>query len=312
MNDHDRPILVVGESLVDVVRGSDGSVEEHAGGSPANVAVALARLGANVELTTAYADDRLGKLLDVRFAEAGVRFAGDPHVLGHTSSAIASIDAAGAASYVFDIAGELARPAPSSAPLLIHTGSLAAVLEPGSATIAATIGRLAETATVSYDINARPAASGIGAEIVRRVEAIAAVSDIVKASDEDLATLYPDRDGPSSARHLLALGAGAVVETRGEGGSTCHTADGQIDCPAVPVRVVDTIGAGDSFCAAMLDGLRLQGLLGAEHRDDLRRLPLEAWELVLIRAARAAAITVSRPGADPPSSAELAEGGPVG
>src|SRR3954449_8654341 len=127
MADPDRLILVAGESLVDVVKKSDGSVEEHAGGSPANVAVALARLGANVELATAYGDDRLGRLLDAHFAASGVGFAGDPHVLGHTSSAVATIDPTGAASYLFDIAGELVPPAPTVGPMLVHTGSLGAV-----------------------------------------------------------------------------------------------------------------------------------------------------------------------------------------
>lgn len=305
MSDPARPILVIGESLVDVVKRSDGSMEEHPGGSPANVAVALARLGAHVELATAYADDRLGRLLDAHFADCGVRFAGNPHVLGHTSSAIATIDATGAASYLFDIAGELAAPAPSGAPVLVHVGSVAAVLEPGSTVVSETIARLAPTATVSYDINARPAASGSGAALVRRVEALAAASDVVKAADEDLLTLYPDRDVPASVQHLLDLGAGAVVETRGADGATCHTHHGRIDCPAGSATVVDTIGAGDSFCAALLDGLRLGGLLGAENRQALRALPLEVWGEVLARASRAAAITVSRQGADPPTSAEL-------
>src|SRR4051794_712204 len=231
-------ILVVGESLVDVVRKSDGTVEEHPGGSPANVAVALARLGARVEIATAYADDRLGRLLDAHFADSGVGHAGDPHVLGHTSSAVATIDATGAASYLFDIAGDLAPPAPTAAPVLVHTGSLGAVLEPGSKTVSETIARLAATATVSYDINARPAASGVGADLVRQVESLCARSDVVKASDEDLLVLYPDRDTVSSAQHLLEMGAGAVIETRGVGGATCHTSQGRIDCPAEAVRVV--------------------------------------------------------------------------
>jgi len=305
MTDTNPLILVVGESLVDVVKKGDDSIEEHAGGSPANVAVALARLGARVELATAYAEDRLGRLLDAHFAESGVGLAGDPHVLGHTSSALATLDETGAAAYLFDIAGELAPPEPSTAPALVHTGSLAGILEPGSKIVSETIARLAPTATVSYDINARPAATGVTVELVRQVESLAATSDVVKASDEDLVALYPDRDVASSARHLLDLGAGAVVETRGAGGATCHTAHGRIECRAEPVTVADTIGAGDSFCAAMLDGLRLRGLLGGEHRDALRSLPLDAWKEVLDRATRAAAITVSRPGANPPTSAEL-------
>ncbi|WP_246000234.1 PfkB family carbohydrate kinase [Nocardioides pocheonensis] len=305
MTDPPRLILVVGESLVDVVKRSDGSIEEHPGGSPANVAVALARLGATVELGTAYSGDRLGRLLDKHFELAGVGFAGDPHVLGHTSSAVATIDEAGAATYLFDIGGQLTPPLPSEEPVLVHTGSLAAVLEPGCLVVAETVARLAATATISYDVNARPAATGVTAELVRQVESLAAASDVVKASDEDLVALYPGREAASSARHLLDLGAGAVVETRGAGGAACYTPGGRIECVAEPVTVADTIGAGDSFCAAMLDGLRLRGLLGAENREALRSLPLDAWREVLARATRAAAITVSRQGANPPTRVEL-------
>jgi fructokinase len=305
MTSSKRPILVIGESLVDIVKKADGSIEEYGGGSPANVAVALARLGVRVELTTAYAHDRLGLLLDRHLAQAGVALAGEPYVLDRTSSAIATIDREGAASYTFDIAGDLARPRPSAPPLLVHFGSLAAVLEPGSSTIAASIERLSNTATVTYDINARPAATGVGPALVAKVESLAAASDVVKASDEDLEALYPGRDVATSVERLLGLGAGAVVVTWGRRGATCHTAAGQIVSAAETVSVIDTIGAGDSFCAAMLDGLRMCGVLGAEHRNELRALPLHTWSDVLARAGRAAAITVSRPGANPPSTAEL-------
>ena len=305
MTGPERPILVVGESLGDIVKASDGAIVEHSGGSPANVAVALSRLGATVEITTAYAEDRLGRLVETYFSESGVGLAGDPHVVGHTSSAVATIDETGAATYLFDIAGDLPVPTPTAAPMLVHTGSLGAVLEPGARLVLDTIARLAPTATVSYDINARPGATGVSADLVRQVEAIAAASDVVKASDEDLEGLYPGREVALSAHHLLDLGAGAVVEARGAQGARCHTARGRIDCPSERVRVVDTIGAGDSFCAAMLDGLRRRGLLGAENRDALRSLPLDVWSQVLARATRAAAITVSRQGADTPTSAEL-------
>lgn len=300
-----RPILVVGESLVDVVTHADGTRHEHAGGSPANVAVALARLGAPTELATAYADDRLGRLLDTHLQAAGVALAGDPHILSRTSTAAARLDRSGAAAYDFDLDGELAEPIPTAPPLLVHTGSLAAVLEPGASTVAATVARLSGVATVSYDINARPAATGAGPDLVRRVEALVAATDIVKASDEDLATLYPGRETAACAHHLLGLGAGAVVVTWGGHGASCFSERGRVDSPAQDVRVEDTIGAGDSFCAATLDGLRRLGLLGAERRGELRALSLEGWSGVLERAGRAAAITVSRPGADPPTCLEL-------
>ncbi len=300
-----RSVLVIGECLVDIVNNSDGSVSEHPGGSPANVAVALARLGTPVELATAYADDRLGALLDQHLADSGVALAVDPHVLDHTSSAVATIGPTGSASYVFDIAGALPHPTPAEPPLLVHTGSLGAVMEPGAATVAATLAELAGASTVSYDVNARPAATGVSPELVAQVETLVALSDVVKASDEDLETFFPDASPEASAERLLSLGAGAVVVTWGGRGATCHTRAGSVETPSVKVDVADTIGAGDSFCAAMLDGLRRADLLGAERREALRALPLDAWRDIIARANRAAAITVSRPGANPPTEAEL-------
>ena len=221
-----RTALVIGESLVDIVSNSDGSSVEHPGGSPANVAVALARLGADVGLATAYADDRLGGLLDQHFANAGVSLAGDPHVLARTSSAVATLDDTGAASYVFDLEWDLPPVPTADPPALVHTGSLAAVMEPGAGTVAAAIAALAPTSTVSYDINARPAATGVDAEIVARVEALVALSDVVKASDEDLEVLYPGSEVEECVERLLGLGAGAVVVTWGGKGASCHTRAG--------------------------------------------------------------------------------------
>jgi len=297
--------LVIGEALVDIVAQADGTSIEHPGGSPANVAVALARLGTTVGLATAYGDDRLGALLDQHFEDAGVTMVGDPHGLARTSSAVATIDATGAASYVFDLEWALRPPEPADPPLLVHTGSLGAVLEPGAGTVVATVARLADTATISYDINARPAATGVSADLVARVDALVAVCDVVKASDEDLEVLYPDAGVEEAVQRILALGAGAVVVTWGGNGASCFTAGGRIDSAAERVEVADTIGAGDSFCAALLDGLRRRDLLGAGRRAELRGLSLDGWGEVIARANRAAAITVSRPGANPPTADEL-------
>jgi len=301
-------VLVVGEALVDIVRYADGSVGEHAGGSPANVAVALARLGHAVDLATSLGDDRLGALLRRHFAEAGVSLVGEPSFGVRTSSALASLDETGAASYTFDLAWELAPPPVDPPPVLVHTGSLGAVLMPGAEAVAETVAALRESATVSYDLNARPAATGVERALVERVERLVALSDVVKASDEDLLALYPDLPVEAAAERLLALGAGAVVVTWGARGAVCHTAAGVVSAPAGRATVADTIGAGDSFCAALLHGLLERDLAGAPRRTELATLSLDAWRPVLEQANRAAAITVSRPGADPPTLAELTAG----
>ena len=124
--------LVIGEALVDVVKQPDGSLVEYAGGSAANVAVALSRLDRSVLFATAFTDDRYGEILSKHLDAAGVGMAADPNSIDHTSSAIATIGEDGSASYVFDIEWRLgASRLGDTQPVAIHTSSLAAVLTPG-------------------------------------------------------------------------------------------------------------------------------------------------------------------------------------
>ena len=298
-------VLVVGESLVDIVHGPDGSTVEYAGGSAANVAVALARLDRRVRFVTAWADDERGRVLADHLAAAGVELAGDPHVLDRTATAAATIGADGAASYEFDLEWRIPDVSDEPAPLVLHTCSLGAVLEPGADGVLALVERLRDRASISYDVNARPAITGTGPDVVALVERLAAVTDLVKASDEDLAHLYPQLDEEAAARHLLALGPAAVIVTRGGDGAAWFAEHATVEAASLPVEVADTIGAGDTFGAAVVDALWERGLLGAERRPDLRRLDPGVIAEVLAHAARAAAVTVSRPGADPPYRSEL-------
>lgn len=293
----------MGESLVDVVARPGGSNEVLPGGSLANVAVALARLGAEVALLTAYGDDEHGHLLDEHLRRSGVELAADPHVLARTSTAVATLDGSGAASYRFDLSGDLPAPDLIESPAHVHVGSIGALLPPGADLIAETVARLRPTSTISYDLNARPSAVPLDAAAVARVDALVEQADLVKASDEDLLAWRPDATVAESVAYLLSVGVTAVVLTLGEGGARCVTSAGAVDVPAAPADVVDTIGAGDTFAAATLDGLRRLDVLA--DRDLLAALPLDTWAVVVRRAARAAAITVSRHGADPPTAAEL-------
>ena len=206
----------------------------------------------------------------------------------------------GSASYTFDIEWRL-NPVPEVTPVVVHTCSLGAVLAPGAADVRRLLERLRPTATVSYDVNARPAVTGTGPDVVRAVEEVVLLADLVKASDEDLEALYPEATAEQSAKRLLGLGPSAVVVTRGRRGSTWFHAAGRVDAPATDVEVVDTIGAGDTFGAAMLDALWELDVLGGR----LATLDAADLETVLRRAARAAAVTVSRPGADPPYRHEV-------
>jgi fructokinase len=232
--------------------------------------------------------------------QSAVGLLGDPHLLERTSTAVATIAEDGSASYTFDIEWRLPEVL-EVAPRVVHTGSLGAVMEPGAADVRRLLERLRPTATVSYDVNTRPAVTGVGPDVVRAVERMATLADLVKASDEDLEALYPGDTVEQSAEWLLGLGPAAVLVTRGREGATWFVTDDRVDAPALEIEVVDTIGAGDTFGAAVIDALWDLGALGG-------RLPALDWpevESLLRHAARAAAVTVSRPGADPPYRHEL-------
>ncbi len=301
----DPDVLVVGEALVDVVRRADGTVVEHAGGSAANVAVALSRLGRPVRFATAIADDRLGGIVAAYVGRDGVRLASDPEVIARTASAQATLAEDGSASYEFDLEWRLGEVPDEPRPLAVHACSIAAVLEPGAAQVRALLERMRPHATITYDVNARPAITGTGPDWRAAVEAVVRLADVVKASDEDLAALHPDATPVEAAQRLLELGPIAVVVTRGAEGATWVGADGTVDVPAPRTEVVDTIAAGDTFGAALVDGLWERGLLGASARTTLAGLPDTERIALLQHAARAAALVVARPGADPPYRHEL-------
>jgi fructokinase len=298
-------VLVVGESLVDIVRREDGTSETFPGGSAANVAVALARMGRETRFVTSYADDDHGRLIAEHLSASGVRLATDPHVVPRTSSALATLQPDGSARYTFDIDWRVGPVEVAEPPLALHACSLGAVLTPGSDDVRALMSLLRESSTTSYDINMRPSVTGVGPAIARTVEATVGLSDLVKASDEDLEALYPGESEAAAAARLLALGPAAVVVTRGANGAVWYAADQAVAAPGVAVAVADTIGAGDTFGAAMLDELGTVGLLGGGGAS-IASMTRDQIEQVLAFATRAAAVTVSRPGADPPYRHELA------
>ena len=299
-------MLVVGESLVDIVRSGEGADREYPGGSAANVAVALARLGRPVRFATSFAEDARGRLVRDHLDRAGVRLAVDPNAVARTSTALATIAADGSASYEFDLDWSLdGADEVGPGAVAVHTCSLGAVLPPGADDVLALVTRLRQTATVTYDVNARPAITGNGAQTLEAVERMVAVSDIVKASDEDLAVLYPGREIGEVADELRARGPKAVVVTRGPDGAVWFGQRGTVVVGSVPVAVADTIGAGDTFGAALIDALWTHDLLGSARRGALGQIGPDVVRKVLGHAVRAAAVTVSRPGADPPYRSEL-------
>ena len=182
--------LVLGEALIDVVRSPDGAVAEHPGGSPANVALGLARLGHPVSLRTSIGSDDRGALIAAHLEPEGVELAAGSRTDGPTSVAEAIIDATGAATYRFELGWEVASPVSVDGATHLHTGSIAATLEPGATAVLDAVERARTGATVSYDPNARPSLMGQPQDVRAKIEQIIGLSDVVKASDEDVHWLY--------------------------------------------------------------------------------------------------------------------------
>lgn len=296
-------VLVVGEALIDVVRRADGRTEEIPGGSPANVAITLGRLGRSPRLLTALGEDGHGLALRDWLAESGVEVA--HAAIPRTATATAELDAAGAATYVFDIEWSLSG-ATAEAADLVHIGSIAGVLEPGAADVRRLIDERRGAALVTYDPNIRPALVRDAAATRRQVEALVALADVVKASDEDLLWLYPGLDPRAAARAWQASGPAVVIVTEGAEGAFAVADAGEVEVPGRRVSVVDTVGAGDTFMGALIDGLISAGWGDGAARDALRAVEPARLASILDWAARAAAVTVSRPGANPPRRDEVA------
>ncbi|NYI42291.1 carbohydrate kinase family protein [Demequina lutea] len=299
--------LVIGEALVDVVRRPDGTHTAHAGGSPANVAFGLARLGRSVELLTTLGDDAYGTLVRAHVESSGAIVAATI-AAPRTSVATATLDGHGVATYDFDL--EWALPDDSTTipdPVVVHTGSIAAVLEPGASAVERLVEAAKERATITYDPNVRPTLMGDRGKAETTIERLVALADVVKVSDEDLEWLFPTEDPTDAAQRWLALGPALVVVTLGSDGALAVCAGGMVSVPRVVVEVADTVGAGDSFMSGLIDGLWSAELLGGHRRDALRAIDLPQVTQILQRCARIAGITVSRSGANPPTRTELGE-----
>jgi fructokinase len=300
--------LVIGESLIDIVQRPDGSTQEHVGGSPANVAVGLARLGDEVSLATMIGEDERGARIAARFDGEGVTLTKGSVGGRPTSVATSTLDARGAAAYTFDLAWELNEEQPLEGLTHIHTGSIAATLEPGASAVLGTLQSARLSATISYDPNARPSLMGDPPEVRAKIEQLIGLSDVVKASDEDIAWLYDGAPLSDILRLWGRLGPPLVVVTRGDKGALIGLSmTGELTSVDAPVfDVVDTVGAGDSFMAGLLSGLLDAGLLGGiQARERLRSASLADIRPAVNRALACAAITVSRAGAEPPHMAEL-------
>lgn len=286
--------LVIGEALIDVVEHRD----EHIGGSPLNVAVGLARLGRGVDLLTHIGDDERGRRIAGYLDSVGVQLVPGSTTAARTPTAVATIAADGSASYTFDLDWQISGTPEVAPPVLVHTGSIAAVREPGCLAVAALVDAYHLSATVSFDPNVRPSLIADRQAARDRIVRLVERSDIVKASEEDLSWIDPDHDPEWTARAWLASGPAIVVVTMGARGARAFCPAGEARVAARPVAVVDTVGAGDAFMVGLLDALWGKGLLGAGQRTALREIGLDAVTASLEAASLHAAATVGRAGAD--------------
>ena len=298
--------LVVGEALVDVVPGPDGAPRDLPGGSPANVAITLGRLGREVRLATTLGDDDRGRAVRDWLQSSGVTVDAVAPASGRTSSAVVTLDDGGAASYDFDLTWDLDHVEPGGEAVL-HVGSVATVLAPGDTAVRDLVASLRHDRVVSFDPNARPALTPDVDHARERVEELVVLADVVKVSDEDLGWYHPGTDPVAVAARWAAAGPALVVVTRGGDGAVAVRHDGRtVETPGVRVAVSDTVGAGDTFSGVLLDALAAHGVHGPSGAHRLRELSDDEVRRVLRTACAGASVTVSRPGADPPDREELA------
>jgi fructokinase len=295
--------LVIGEALIDIVERDGQIMGEHVGGSPLNVAVGLARLGRGVDFLTHIGDDDRGRRIAGYVKRSGAELVSGSITADHTPTAAATLDESGQAQYVFDIDWQLAGTPEVTPPLVAHTGSIATVLEPGCRATAALLNAYHVSATISFDPNVRPALIEDDEQARTRIDRLVERCDVVKASDEDVDWIDPNRTPEQVARTWLGLGPAIVAVTMGERGAFAICEAGVARVASRPVNVVDTVGAGDAFMTGLIDALWSLGLLGAERRTDLRRISVDTLTEVLQTAALSSALTVARAGADLPDRA---------
>jgi len=296
-------VWVAGEVLIDLFpEGADR--KPVVGGGPANTAKALSKLGIDTQFIDGISSDQYGLMAKDELVSAGVildyvKYSGKP-----TCLAIVSISKSGSATYkfvientaTFDFTPDWLPNPQTERPSLLHIGTLATAIEPGASVLFEWAQSVAKVAPVVFDPNIRSAVISDRDQYVMQVERWVSISSAIKLSDEDIKWLYPSLDIEQVINNWLIKGPSLIVVTHGEEGLTGYRKDEKLTVNAVKVKVADTVGAGDTVGAVLVEAIIKDGL------DSLTGLRLET---MLKRAAKAAAITVSRVGANPPTFQEL-------
>jgi len=296
-------IWVCGEVLIDLLPGTPERIAV-VGGGPANTAKSLGRLGHDVYFIDGISTDYYGVDARAELINDNVKLDLALTSDKPTCLAIVSLGADGGATYEFKIEGTATfdfsldwLPDPSiHKPSVLHIGTLVTIIEPGASVLYDWALQVAEFAPIIFDPNIRPSVMGDREKYQAAVEKWAAISSAIKVSDDDLLWLYPNEEKEDVCRRWVKDGAALVVMTRGANGMVGFTEFGREEVPGVKIQVADTVGAGDTVGAVIVEAMIDHGIMALEG-DQLKT--------VLTRAAAAAAITVSRKGAQPPYKHEL-------
>ena len=296
-------VWVTGEVLIDLI--PDGSERKPiVGGGPANTAKALAKIGIDTQFIAGISTDDYGQMAKDELVASGVKldyvkFSDKP-----TCLAIVSLSDSGSASYefaientaTFDFTSDWLPNPQTERPSLLHIGTLATAIDPGAAVLFEWAQSAAKVAPIVFDPNIRPAVITDRDLYVKQVELWVSISSAIKVSDEDVKWLYPSLEIEQVVNNWLAKGPSLIVVTYGDKGLAGYRIDEKVSVDAVKVVVADTVGAGDTVGAILVEAIVKNGL------DTLSGVRLE---MMLKRAAKAAAITVSRSGANPPTLKEI-------
>ena len=296
-------VWVAGEVLIDLIPDGDNYTSV-VGGGPANTAKALAKLGVKTYFIDGISKDQYGQMAKAELHLANVlleyaQFSGKPNC-----TAKVTLSSSGSASYEFVIEGtatfdfsDLWLPDPQTLkPSLLHIGTLATVIEPGASVLFKWAQSVAHVAPIVFDPNIRPAVLGDRDEYVKKVEKWVEISSAIKVSEEDLNWLYPGKVINEIVKNWIQVGVQLVVVTLGDKGITAYRKNEERSVDAVKVVVADTVGAGDTVGAVLVEAIV---------NNSLDKVTGEVLKSMLNRAVKAAAITVSRTGANPPRKEEI-------
>ena len=296
-------VWVSGEVLIDLI--PDGSERKPiVGGGPANTAKALANLGIDTQFIDGISSDKYGQMAKGELVASGVKLDYVKYSDKPTCLAIVSLSDSGSASYefvikntaTFDFTPDWLPNPQTEQPSLLHIGTLATAIEPGASVLFEWAQSVAKVAPIVFDPNIRPAVISDREQYVKQVERWISISSAVKVSDEDIRWLYPSLEIEQVVNNWLAKGPSLIVVTYGDKGLTGYRVGEKVSVDALKVAVADTVGAGDTVGAILVEAIVKDGL------DTLSGMRLE---IMLKRAAMAAAITVSRSGANPPTLKEI-------